>query len=132
LDEIIEKFDTQVIDNPQTNIWVIKAVPKDKKPEYKNHYIHKDKYNYPHYDTRLEIFIDYNKGVITKIDDYVPSVGRITWQGESQNFILINNIWIPTKFTTKQIKDLKVKVKEEITLSNIQLNTGIPDSEFEF
>ncbi|MEW6609627.1 MAG: hypothetical protein AB1414_19640 [bacterium] len=136
LDEIITKFDTKVIDNPQPDIWVIEAVPKASNPE--------DEYNYPSSNGKLEIFVDYNKGVITKIDDFsdftgfhpdVPPGIRLTCRRETQDFESISNVWIPTKFITTKFTIPKFRpkeVKEEITLGNIQLNTDIPDSEFEF
>ncbi|MEW6620183.1 MAG: hypothetical protein AB1422_12765 [bacterium] len=120
LDEIITKFDTKVIDNPQPDTWVIEAVPKASNPE--------DEYNYP-FSPRwgLEIYIDYGKGVITKIFDFdAKTGGDKDLASEYKNIQLINNIWIPTTL-------IKIgEGTEEITLSNIQLNTGIPDSEFEF
>ncbi|MDI6734956.1 MAG: hypothetical protein QME42_01970 [bacterium] len=127
LDEIITKFDSRVISNPQTGVWVIEAVPKISNPE--------DDYNYPEHGIRMEIFIDYNKGVIIKIDKYDMDNQQICSRRESQMFQLINNIWIPTKFILTKFPIPKFRPEqttEEYTLSNIQLNTGIPDSEFEF
>ncbi|MDI6736581.1 MAG: hypothetical protein QME42_10415 [bacterium] len=119
LDEIILRFDCRVISNPQIDIWVIEAVPKASNP--------KDRYNYPLSRVGLEIYIDYEKGVMTKIVDFDAKTGeKDTPWCEIKDFKLISNIWVPTKF----IKT--TEVTEEITLSNIQINTGIPDSEFEF
>ncbi|MEW6609880.1 MAG: hypothetical protein AB1414_20950 [bacterium] len=136
LDEIMTKFDTKVIDNPQTDIWVIEAVPKASNP--------KDEYNYPHPKSKIMVFVDYYKGVITKTDRYadytnfhpdIPDGFRLIWRGENQEFMLISNTWIPTKFITTKFTIPKFRpeeVKEEIILSDIQINTGIPDSEFEY
>ncbi|MEW6618762.1 MAG: hypothetical protein AB1422_05360 [bacterium] len=119
LDEIITKFDTKVINHPEENIWVIEAVPKKSNPE--------DDYNYPLPRVGLEIYIDYEKGVMTKIVDFDAKTGeKDTPWCEIKDFKLISNIWVPTKF-------IKItESTEEITLSDIQLNIGIPDSEFEF
>ncbi|MEW6609055.1 MAG: hypothetical protein AB1414_16685 [bacterium] len=137
LDELITKFDTKVISHPEENTWVIEAVPKASNPE--------DDYNYPR-GAKIELFIDYNKGVVIKINcrqHYYPNEeisedfpeGQLTEQTEIKNFILINNTWIPTtliKIQPPLPKYRPEEVKEEYTLSNIQINTGIPDSEFEF
>ncbi|MEW6609084.1 MAG: hypothetical protein AB1414_16845 [bacterium] len=127
LDELITKFDSKVISNPEIDIWVIEAVPKKSNPE--------DEYNYPEHGIRMEIFIDYNKGVIIKIDKCDMDNQQICSRRESQMFQLINNIWIPTKFILTKFPIPKFRPEqttEEYTLSNIQINTGIPDSEFEF
>ncbi|MEW6609263.1 MAG: hypothetical protein AB1414_17770 [bacterium] len=132
LDEIMTKFDTKVIDNPQPDTWVIEAVPKKSNPE--------DDYNYPT-GAKVELFVDYEKGVIIKINcidhEWSKEIGKIiiTEQNELKNFTLINNIWIPTtliKIQPPLPKYRPKEVKEEITLSHIQINIGIPDSEFEF
>ncbi|MEW6620181.1 MAG: hypothetical protein AB1422_12755 [bacterium] len=119
LDEIMTKFDTKVIDNPQPDTWVIEAVPKASNPE--------DEYNYPVPGwLRYEFTMDFNKGVFTKIIAIGIKSGNVSSTREFSNFVLINDTWIPTKFVKT------ARATEEITLSNIQLNTGIPDSEFEF
>ncbi|MEW6607457.1 MAG: hypothetical protein AB1414_08395 [bacterium] len=122
LDEIITKFDSRVIDNPEPDIWVIEAVPKASNPE--------DDYNYPNPNGKLWLYVNYGKGVITQIEGYsIPENDLLTFRAEIKDFELTNNTWIPTKFAHTQFR---TNVKEEITLSNIQLNTGTPDSEFEF
>jgi len=122
LNEIIEKFDTKVIDNPQTDIWVIEAVPKASNPD--------DEYNYPNPNGKLWFYLNYEKGIITQIEGYsIPENDLLTFRAKIRDFVSLNDTWIPTKFTHTQFR---TNVKEEITLSNIQLNTGIPDSEFEF
>jgi len=122
LDEIVTKFDSRVIAHPETDVWVIEAVPKESNP--------KDKYNYPNPNGKLWFYISYEKGVITQIEGYsIPENDLLTFRAEIKDFELINNTWIPTKFIHIQFR---TNAKEEITLINIQLNTGIPDSEFEF
>jgi hypothetical protein len=118
LDELMTKFDSRVISHPETDVWVIEAVPKTSNPE--------DEYNYPLKDEKDRIFVDYNKGAITKIEIYGITLGRLSGYSEIKDFQLIGNVWIPTKFVSQG------STTEEITLSNIQLNTDIPDSEFEF
>jgi outer membrane lipoprotein-sorting protein len=129
LDELITKFDTKVISNPESNIWVIEAVPKASNPE--------DIYNYPLPGGVIKFFIDYEKGVIIKFDDYGPLHDGITNKAhtlaEIQNFKLLGKIWIPTKFIKTIFSEKgNMETKEEITFNNVQLNTDIPDSEFEF
>ncbi|MEW6608666.1 MAG: hypothetical protein AB1414_14675 [bacterium] len=126
LDEIMTKFDTKVISHSEENIWVIEAVPKESNPE--------DDYNYPTGAT-VELWIDYNMSVIKKINCWSRRMERYTEQTEITDFELIDNIWIPRKFVKIQPPLPKYRpdeTREEYILSNIQINTGIPDSEFEF
>ncbi len=123
MDDIITKFDSRVISHPETNVWIIEAVPKASNPEIDPC----ENYNYPTPGwLKYELTVDFNKGVFTKITDIGIKSGNISSTAELNNFELINNTWIPTKLVKT------VEGTEEYTLSNIQINTGISDSEFEF
>lgn len=55
------------------------------------------------------------------------NVGEIA--REVKNYQLINNVWFPLKITEAIIAQLN-QVKKEFTYENLEINTGIADTEF--
>ncbi|MFH1562085.1 MAG: outer membrane lipoprotein-sorting protein, partial [Nitrospirota bacterium] len=76
-------------------------------------------------------YINYDKGIVTKSETY-DSEDNLIGTVEYSNFVLdsTSNAWIATKCINKDMWEGFSKVTETI-YTNIQINTGIPDSEFE-
>jgi uncharacterized repeat protein (TIGR01451 family) len=92
-------------------IFVLEAIPKRAEWTY----------------SKLELEIDYSKGLVVKSTVFSDTVGLQTVNVTEEQ--LIDGIWVGTK-SIKTTADTSETLQTEIALSNIQINAGIPDSIF--
>jgi len=96
---------------PDSLIFVLEAIPKRAEWTY----------------SKLELEIDYNRGLVVKSTVYSDTVGQQTVTVTEEQ--LIDGIWVGMK-SINTITDTSETLMTEIQLSNIQFNIGIPDSVF--
>ncbi|MCK5607762.1 Ig-like domain-containing protein, partial [Candidatus Pacearchaeota archaeon] len=78
-------------------------------------------------------YVDYEKGVVIKTE-YYSKIGdkMYLYMIEDSDFIKIDNIWVFQKEKETLYRNLtELEHTTVSTYSNIEINTGIPDSEFE-
>ena len=86
----------------------------------------------PNFQQITKIYVDYSKGIITRIcSEYSSEVGKGSFE-EERSFILVDEIWVPNKIIKKtgSFIDSGVYTTTE-DFTNIILNSGIPDSVFQ-
>jgi len=100
-----------------TGVYAIKSIQKDQEEDH------------PY---QID-YVDYNKGVITKTENYAKDGDYLCYFIiEYSNFVNINGIWGFTTMTERTYDEFGNQLYETISsYSNIQLNIGIDDSEFE-
>ncbi|MFH1562495.1 MAG: outer membrane lipoprotein-sorting protein [Nitrospirota bacterium] len=103
-----------VIKDHQDNIYILEATPKIPQFRYE----------------KMILYIDYSTGLDVKKEVFYENTPNPQLTTEIEEYQLINNIYIPTKLVEKIVFEDAV-VESISTYTNIQLNTGIPDSEFE-
>jgi uncharacterized repeat protein (TIGR01451 family) len=96
---------------PDSLIFVLEAIPKRAEWTY----------------SKLELEIDYSKGLVVKSTVYSDTVNLQTVTVTEEQ--LIDGVWVGTK-SIKTTADTSETLQTEIQLSNIQINVGIPDSIF--
>ena len=101
----------EIHEYPDSLTFVIEAIPKRAEWTY----------------SKLELEIDYTRGLVVKSTVYSDTVGQqIVTVTEEQ---MIDGIWVGTK-SINTSTDTSETLMTEIQLSNIQINVGIPDSIF--
>ncbi|MFH1562083.1 MAG: hypothetical protein ABIF11_01500 [Nitrospirota bacterium] len=75
------------------------------------------------------IYVDYNKGVIMNTEVYDPDEILMV-STEVKEVLVQEDIYIPTKYLETKFLD-EITMITEAVFSDIELNTGITDSEFE-
>ncbi len=77
--------------------------------------------------------MDYTKGVVIRTEYYSMTADEIDlYVIEDSDFIQIDDIWVFQKETETLYKNLtEIAYTTTNVYSNIQINTGIPDGEFE-
>ncbi|OGX33447.1 MAG: hypothetical protein A3I43_04215 [Omnitrophica WOR_2 bacterium RIFCSPLOWO2_02_FULL_50_19] len=86
----------------------------------------------PNFQQITKIYVDYSKGIITKVcSEYSSEVGKGKFE-EERSCILIDEIWVADNIIKKSesLIDDSVYTTTE-NFSNIMLNSGIPDSVFQ-
>ena len=103
--------------DPSNNIYTIKTRQQGQTEEY------------PY---QLD-YVDYTKGVVVKTEYYSMTADEIDlYVIEDSDFVLIDDVWVFQKETETLYKNLtEIAHTTTNVYSNIQINTGIPDSEFE-
>jgi outer membrane lipoprotein-sorting protein len=126
-DDFQTKFDMEVI-GTSGNTYIIEATPKPSNPD--------NMFNYPPPNGKLKLYVEYEKGIITKIEGYdTYEDDRLCFKTKLEDFMIIDSAWIPTVFKKTvfiPVDDGEQEIMQELELSNVEINTGIPDSEFEF
>lgn len=101
-----------IYEHPDSLVFVLEAIPKRAEWTY----------------SKLELGIDYSRGVVARSTVYPDSVERQSTVVTEQQFQ--GGIWLCTKLI-KTTVDTSETLETAIELSNIQINAGIPDSSFE-
>jgi len=78
---------------------------------------------------KIELYIDYDKGVIIKIKGYDRN-NKIMYERENKDYHLMSNCWFPYKVITKYYQPNIITV--ENIFEEIEINKGIDDSMFKF
>jgi len=78
---------------------------------------------------KIVLEVNYNNGVIVKTEGY-DADGNIVIRTEVKEIMLVNGIWLPTRYVETKFVD-ELVVATEAFLSEIAINTGISDAEFE-
>ncbi|MEW6609050.1 MAG: hypothetical protein AB1414_16660, partial [bacterium] len=78
---------------------------------------------------KILIYVDYNKGVIMKTEIYDPD-DVLMVRTEVREIVVEDDIYIPTKYLETKFLD-EIIITTEAVFSDIKLNSGILDNEFE-
>ncbi|MEW6609241.1 MAG: hypothetical protein AB1414_17650, partial [bacterium] len=113
LDEFKEMHEIEIKEE-QDNIYILEATPKTPQWKYEKMVIH----------------INYLIGLDIKKEVFFENTPDPQLTTEIKDYQLIEDVYIPTKLVEKIVFE-DATLESISTYTNIQLNTGIPDSEFE-